>query len=138
MKCVIAGSRSLGLKNVNGVMVQMLLDECPFVEEVFTKCEWSGKITEIISGTARGIDTLGEELADKLELGLTKFPANWGGFGNAAGHIRNADMAKYTDMAIVLWDGSSNGSKNMIKQMKKVDKPCIVVTIRNGEIYESN
>lgn len=48
IKCVIAGSRSLGLKELDGRLVQMLLDECLFVEEVFTKCEWSGRISKIV------------------------------------------------------------------------------------------
>ncbi len=138
MKCVIAGSRSLGLREVNGKLIQMTLDECSFIEDAFTKCDWSCKITEIVSGTARGVDVLGEQLAEKLGLELIKFPANWGEFGKGAGHIRNGDMAKYADIAIVLWDGHSRGSANMIKQMGKHGKPCIVYLIRGGKIYESD
>ncbi|KFZ25621.1 MAG: hypothetical protein KQ78_02195 [Candidatus Izimaplasma bacterium HR2] len=137
IKCVIAGSRSLGLKEINGVLVQMMLDECPFVEEVFTKCEWSCRILEIVSGTAKGIDNLGEQLADKLGLDVVKFPADWSQ-GKVAGHIRNKDMAKYCDMAIVIMKNNSKGSMNMIEQMKKLNKPCLVYIIRNGEIYEQS
>ena len=113
----------------------MSLDECPFVEQAFTKCDWSGKIIEIVSGTARGIDNLGEQFAETQGLELVKFPANWS-MGKQAGHVRNGDMAKYTDIAIVLWDGVSNGSRNMIKQMKKMDKPCFVFIVRDGKIYD--
>lgn len=137
LKCVIAGSRSLGLKEAHGILIQMTLNECPFVEEVFTKCEWSDKILKIVSGTARGIDNLGEQLADKLGLDIVKFPADWSQ-GKIAGHIRNKDMAKYCDMAIVIHDGVSKGSINMIEQMKKLNKPCLVYIIRNGEIYEQS
>jgi len=127
MKCVIAGSRSLGTDDEGN---QMSLDECPWMERLFTECEWSGRITEIVSGTAKGIDQLGEQLAEKLNLELTKFPADWS-LGKGAGHLRNSDMAKYADMAIVYWDGHSRGSKNMIYQMKKIGKPCVVYTPNN-------
>ena len=127
MKCVIAGSRSLGTTSDGG---QMTLNECQWMEQMFTECEWSDRITEIVSGTAKGVDQLGEQLAEKLNLELTKFPANWS-MGRGAGHIRNADMAKYADIAIVYWDGHSKGSKNMIYQMKKLGKPCVVYTPNN-------
>lgn len=124
MKCVIAGSRSLGTDSDGQ---QMTLDECPWLELMFTECEWCDKITEIVSGTAKGVDQLGEQLAKKRGLKLAKFPAHWY-LGKGAGHIRNKDMADYTDIAIVYWDGHSKGAENMILQMKKVGKPCIVHT----------
>ena len=123
MKCVIAGSRSIKSYDL--------------VYQAFTNCDWSSKITEIVSGTAKGVDRLGEELASNLGLEVAKFPANWS-LGRGAGHIRNGDMAKYTDIAIVLIENDSNGSKNMVKQMKKLNKPCIVFIVKDGEVYESN
>lgn len=119
MKCIIAGSRGITDYNI--------------IEEAFTKCPWHGKITEIVSGTARGVDRLGEELAEKRGLEVGKFPADWSK-GRGAGHIRNKDMAKYTDIAIILWDGSSKGTKNMIDNMKKLGKPCMVFIYRDGEL----
>lgn len=119
MKCVIAGSR--GINNYE------------ILEQAFTLCPWSGKIGEIVSGGAKGVDSMGEILAAERALPLTVFPAQWE-LGQAAGHKRNKEMADYTDIAIILWDGKSRGTKNMIEQMKKLDKPCIVHTIRNNEI----
>lgn len=137
MKCVIAGSRELGLKIVNNRKVQKTLEECPEIMQAFTSCVWSDKITEIVSGTALGVDTLGEEVARKLGLELTKFPANWS-LGKRAGHLRNADMAKYTDIAIVIMiNGGSKGSLNMIEQMRKLKKPCLVFELSlEGELIE--
>lgn len=133
MRCVIAGSRGLGLKDDGFKKTQMTLEECPFVEEAFTKCEWYDRIEEIVSGVARGIDNLGEQLAEKRGLEISKFPADWS-VGRKAGHLRNADMAKYTDIAIVLWDGRSKGTRNMIEQMRKVKKPCLVFLVTDGVI----
>lgn len=54
--------------------------------------------------------------------------------GKAAGILRNADMAEYADAAVVVWDGKSPGSKNMIEQMKQREKPCFVYKT-DGEYY---
>lgn len=70
--------------------------------------------TEIVSGTARGADKLGERLAAEYKLKLAKFPADWDTFGKSAGYRRNAEMAKYANGCIVFWDGVSKGTKHMI------------------------
>jgi len=134
MKCVIAGSRSLGLKeNIHGSWVQMDLEECPFVEEGVKLCDWVDRISEIVSGTARGIDNLGEQLAEKFDLEKALFPADWNR-GRGAGHIRNKDMAIYCDLAIIFWDGVSAGTKNMIEQMEKVKKPYILYKVKGDKL----
>ena len=120
MKCVIAGSRGI--------------DNYELLEQAFTLCPWSGKITEIVSGGARGIDAMGERFANEMGLDLTKFPADWDIYGSFAGHKRNKEMAEYTDIALILWDGKSRGTKNMIEQMKKLAKPCLVHIVRSNEI----
>jgi len=35
-------------------------------------------------------------------------------YGNAAGPIRNKQMAEYADALVAVWDGKSRGTKNMI------------------------
>lgn len=69
---------------------------------------------EIVSGTARGADELGERYAEEARLSVKHFPADWNRFGNAAGSIRNAEMAKYANALIAFWDGKSRGTDNMI------------------------
>lgn len=49
----------------------------------------------IISGTARGADTLGEQYAEEQHLSIRRFPADWDTYGKNAGPIRNAQMATY-------------------------------------------
>jgi len=69
---------------------------------------------EIISGAARGADKLGERYADLRGYEITRFPADWGNNGKAAGFIRNEEMAGYSDALIAFWDGKSKGTKHMI------------------------
>lgn len=73
---------------------------------------------EIVSGCARGVDSLGIQFAEKYGLKLTKFPANWNKYGKSAGYRRNVEMAKYGDILFAFWDGLSLGTGHMIKLAK--------------------
>jgi hypothetical protein len=116
MKCVIAGSRKI--------------TNYDLIREAFTLCDWSDKITEIVSGKAKGVDTLGEEVAKEFGLKVKPFPADWDTHKRAAGPIRNEQMAKYTDIAIVVMiKGGSNGSRHMIHCMERKKKPVMVFEI---------
>lgn len=91
---------------------------------------WSCTEIEIVSGMARGVDSLACEVAaEKPRWFVKSFPANWDKYGKAAGPIRNEQMAKYADYLIAVWDGKSHGTKNMIEQMKKVNKPYYIYRI---------
>ena len=74
---------------------------------------------EIVSGTANGADKLGEKFADYMGYKIKQFSPNWDEFGNAAGHIRNREMAEYGDALIAFYDGKSKGTKNMIEEAEK-------------------
>jgi ABC-type enterochelin transport system substrate-binding protein len=74
---------------------------------------------EIVSGTARGADRLGERYAEERGFPIKRFPAKWDEFGNSAGYIRNFEMAKYADGLIAFWNGISSGTKHMIDIAKK-------------------
>ena len=77
---------------------------------------------EIVSGTARGADQLGERLAEDFGFSVKQFPAKWrpyGVFDKAAGYKRNIDMAEYAHALIAFWDGKSKGTKHMIYEAKK-------------------
>lgn len=69
----------------------------------------------IVSGTCRGADRLGEKWAKERGLRIKRFPADWDGLGRKAGHIRNEEMARYSDALVAFWDGSSPGTKGMIE-----------------------
>lgn len=83
-------------------------------------------LTEIVSGTARGVDQLGEMLANRNNIPVKKFPANWDKYGKSAGYRRNADMADYADSLVSIWDGQSKGTKHMIDLMNKKNKPVFI------------
>lgn len=92
------------------------------------------EITEVIHGAARGIDLAADSVCRGVHP-IRVFPAEWGKYGNRAGPIRNAQMADVADALILVWDGQSRGSKNMLetarrKGLKVFEK---VVRLDHGE-----
>lgn len=106
-KVIIAGSR--GFSNY-----KLLKEKC---NEYLREKRKEYNII-IISGGARGADTLGEKYAQDEGFSLEVFPANWNKFGKSAGFIRNEQMAEIADALIVFWDGKSHGTKHMIEIME--------------------
>lgn len=87
------------------------------------------KIEEIVSGGARGADTLGEQFAQLNNIPLKVFSADWKRHGNKAGPMRNSEMGIYADGLVAFWDGKSTGTKHMIEYMKHWNKwACVVRT----------
>jgi hypothetical protein len=74
---------------------------------------------EIVSGGARGADTLGEQYASEHSLPLRVFKANWAKYKKGAGYIRNEDMSDYADELVVFWDGKSGGTRHMMEVARK-------------------
>ena len=75
--------------------------------------------TEIVSGTCKGADILGENYAKDNNLPIKQFPADWDKHGKKAGYIRNKEMAEYATHLIALWDVESKGTKMMIDLAKR-------------------
>lgn len=120
VKLIIAGSRNI----TNGPAIRLR------IANLLRDLELEDHVEEIVSGTARGPDQIGESYALLRDIPVKKMPADWNAHGKAAGPIRNREMAEYADMAIVFWDGESRGSLNMITEMSKVHKPCMVIIIK--------
>jgi len=81
----------------------------------------------IVSGMANGADKLGYLFAKYNQLKCYEFPANWDKHGKRAGFIRNEEMGKFTDMALIFWDGQSRGTKHMLEYMHQLNKPVHLV-----------
>jgi hypothetical protein len=108
MKVIIAGSRNIV---AYPGLIRRAVEESTF------------KVSEVVSGTARGIDRLGEIWALETNKPIRRFPADWDNLGKSAGFARNEQMADYADALIAVWDGQSNGTRHMISQMVLRGKP---------------
>lgn len=100
MKVIIAGSRDF---NDYERLYQ-------FCDRILSK----QSTVQVVSGTARGADRLGEQYAEEKGYEIKYFPANWDKYGKSAGYKRNEEMAKYADALIAFWDDKSKGTKHMI------------------------
>ena len=111
-RIIIAGSRDFTDYDLLKDMLISFIDSLPKSAQI-----------EIISGTARGADSLGEQLAKEIGYTLKRFPADWERLGKKAGYIRNNEMAEYASGAIgylfAFWDGQSKGTEHMINLAHK-------------------
>lgn len=119
MKVVIAGIR------YSDPEAKIIFDDYALVAKAV---EDSGfDITEVVSGKAIGADTLGERWAALKDIPVHEMPADWNRYGKAAGMMRNKTMAEYADAAVIVWDGNSKGSYNMVQNMINAKKPYYLV-----------
>ena len=111
MKIVIAGSRSIS--------------NLAWLENAIARSGFD--ITEVISGKEpHGVDRLGELWAQANGIPVDPHPARWNLYYKQAGPMRNSDMAKIADGAIILrvpLDQKSNGSDDMYRKMISLGKP---------------
>jgi hypothetical protein len=89
-------------------------------------------VTVVLSGTARGADTLGENWARRRDVPVERHPADWETHGKRAGFIRNALMVKKADMLVAFWDGKSKGTEHVIGIAKKAGLQVTVVEYTKG------
>ena len=129
MKVIIAGSRSIVDYNI----IKKTIEESKF------------DLTEVVSGGAKGVDTLGEKYAKENNLIVKIFKAEWDNldvpnykikinkygksYNVTAGFERNEKMGDYADALIAIWDGKSSGTKAMIEYMRKKSKKVYVKEI---------
>lgn len=82
---------------------------------------------EIISGGAKGADSLGERFAKIYRMPVTIFKPDWDKYGKSAGFIRNQTIVDNCDIVLAFWDGKSKGTQDTINKAKKAKKPTFII-----------
>lgn len=108
-KVIIAGGRDFN-------NYELLKKKCDYYLSTAIK---NGDKIIIVSGTAKGADTLGERYAKERGFGIERHPANWEQYGKKAGYLRNAEMTDVADALIAFWDEKSRGTGHMINLAKE-------------------
>lgn len=89
--------------------------------------EYKGQDITVITGGAKGADTIAHNIAKKLGYKTMVFNADWGRYGRAAGPIRNAKMLSdgKPDLILAFHNdlSASLGTKNMINQAQREKIP---------------
>ncbi len=110
MKVAIVGSRGLELA-----------DFSPYLPE---------DTTEIVSGGAIGIDRCARRYAQSHGLKLTEFLPDYETYGRRAPLLRNLTIIDYSDLVLAFWDGSSHGTRFVVENCKKKNKPFKLFTVK--------
>ena len=83
--------------------------------------------TEILSGGAKGVDTLARLWAESRGLPGTELRPDYARYGRAAPLKRNVLLVQSADLVLAIWDGVSPGTAFTIAECSRQGKRCIVV-----------
>lgn len=99
MRVIVAGSRTIH----DPALVAKAIEDSGF------------EVTTLICGCAPGVDSVGAAWAMARSINVERHPADWDLYREAAGPIRNFQMAKVAHALVLIWDGKSKGSASMKK-----------------------
>jgi hypothetical protein len=103
-------------------------------KETDTIFNWLAKFhksSTIIHGNARGADTIGGKIAEKLGMLVLPYPANWEKYGKAAGPIRNQQMLDSKPDLVLAFHSdlkNSKGTKDMVQRALMDNIDVFVIT----------
>lgn len=122
--CLVVGSRSF--------------DNYELLESTLDKLLINYREITIVSGGAKGADTLAEEYAAANGYECMVFKANWQQHGRAAGIFRNEEMHRYISQfekhgCVAFWDGQSRGTYSNFELAKKYNNPLRIIRIDKGQ-----
>lgn len=88
----------------------------------------------IVSGDAKGADSLAKKYAKEKGYEIKIFMARWDKYGKRAGYIRNEKMFNYIKRfpecgCVAFWDGKSRGTMHDINIAKTIKVPIKIVKI---------
>ena len=83
--------------------------------------------TPIVTGDAKGVDTVAYLLGRELGNIPIRVTACWEAHGKGAGVRRNPIIIDIAYAVVAFWDGESTGTLNSMKHAFNSHKPCIVV-----------
>lgn len=106
MKVAIVGSRT-----ISDIRLENYIDENTI-----------HKIKEIITGGAKGIDTIAINFAYLNNIKLSVYFPEYSKYRRNAPLKRNELISLHADEAYIFWDGKSNGTKHIIDCFKKQSK----------------
>jgi len=93
---------------------------------------------EIVSGGAKGADSLAKRYAEENLLPYKEFLPDWDSFGKQAGFIRNADIIANSDEVVAFWDKKSSGTANSIHLAGKKGIPVKIIHFEEEKLIKSN
>ena len=93
----------------------------------------------IVSGGAKGADTIAEIIAKEHSIKTLIFKPDWTKHGKAAGMVRNTDIVKNADMGFAIVNKplqESKGTFDSFKKFLKAGKPVFLIDLLRCTIEE--
>lgn len=99
--------------------------------ELFEKTmePYRDKISLVISGGARGADSLAEEWAEYYGIPTKIYLPDWDKHGKGAGFKRNLEIIGACDAVIAFWDEASPGTAHSLRVAKDIGKPTKIIKV---------
>ena len=114
LKCAIVGGRDFDDYDFMKKVLDERFDNLSFVES-------------IVSGGAKGVDTLAERYAKEIGRPMVVFKPDYKRYGRGAALVRNTQIIEYADVVYAFWDGRSNGTRDAINKAQKMGKILYVI-----------
>lgn len=88
-----------------------------------------GTPIKIVTGDARGVDSMACRWAIKRGISYTVWVANWKQYGRRAGILRNTDIIKTATHVLAFHRNNSPGTRDSIEKARDMDKDLTVVEL---------
>lgn len=137
MKIAIVGSRNF---DDYELLYDTLKEFCFDVDyEGDSDGDWSEVLYQkfeniiIVSGGAKGADTLAEKFADNFYFEKEIYYPKWDLYGKQAGFVRNKKIVDNCDVMFAFMVNNSKGTQNSIDLAKKAGKDVYVIEVENAK-----
>lgn len=123
IRLAIVGSRDFTNYNILKVIIS----------NIFYKNDML-KIVEIVSGGAKGADSLGQQFGNENDIPVKVFLPDWDKYGKSAGFRRNQLIVGNCDVLLAFWDGKSKGTQHSINIAKELGVSTIIYNYQTDEL----
>lgn len=102
-----------------GIIGSRSFNDYNMIEKIINKELNNNKELKIVSGGAKGVDTIAVYIAKKLNIDTEVIKPDFSnGYDVMQYHYRNDIIINMSDKIIAFWDGKSKGTKSVIDKCK--------------------
>lgn len=102
-------------------------DMCRYMNDTIAANSW--EVIKIVSGGAKGADSLARRYAKEHNIELVEYIPDWDTYGKRAGMIRNETIISNCDVVVAYWDYKSSGTAGALKLAESMNKQSHVYNI---------
>ena len=101
-------------------------------ESILAYIDAHEKPENIVSGGAKGADTLAAQFATEMGIPLLIFKPDYQRYGRGATLVRNTQIIENAEVVFAFWDGQSKGTKDSIKKAEKLEKELYIIKYKQS------